>query len=121
MLAIVTVPARCADQPWQPSSIGPERHGIEELVVDAAVDDVDAPAALRRAHVDAVAGAEQVATLDQLDAHQTRQQRVLEVGAVEGTGGEHHDDRLVDARGRGGGKRGEQPARVVADRTDAHA
>ena len=58
--------------------------------------------------------ADQVAALDQLDAHRPGEQRVLEVGAVEDARGEHDDGRVVDARGRRGAQRGEQPLRVVA-------
>jgi hypothetical protein len=71
--------------------LGAELERVEELVVDPPVDHVDALVALRGAHVDEVVAAEQVAALDQLDAHLPGQQRVLEVGGVEDTGGQHDD------------------------------
>ncbi len=99
--------------------VRPEVHRVEELVVDAAVDDVDALLAVRRPHADLVAGADQVAALDQLDAHLAGQQRVLEVGGVVDAGGEDDDRRVGDVRRRGRLQRGQQPARVVVDRLDA--
>ncbi len=62
---------------------------VEEVVVDAAVDHVDPPRALRRAHEDEVVLDEQVLPLDQLDAHLLRQEGVLEVGAVVHAGRQH--------------------------------
>jgi hypothetical protein len=75
-------------------------HRIEELVVDPAVDDVDALLAVRRPHADLVAGAHQVAALDQLDAHLPGQQGVLEVGGVVDARGEDDDRGLGDIRRR---------------------
>ncbi len=48
--------------------IRPEGERIEEIVVDAAIDHVDALGPLRRAHEDDVVLHEQVAAFDQLDA-----------------------------------------------------
>ena len=87
-----------------------------KLVVHPAVDHVDPLQPARGAQVDHVVAHEQVAALDQLDAHPAGQQGVLEVGAVVDAGREEHDDRLGDARRRGGDQRVEQPARVVVDR-----
>ena len=64
---------------------------VEVLVVDAPVDDVDRALALRRAHPHPVAAADEVAALDQLDAHQPGEQRVLEVGGVVDARGQHDD------------------------------
>ncbi len=77
--------------------VGAELQRIEELVVDAAVDHVDAGRTGGGAHPHPAAGAEQVAALDQLDAHQAGEQRVLEVGRVVDAGGEHDDRRVFDA------------------------
>ena len=75
--------------------------------------------AVRRPHADLVAGADQVAALDQLDAHLPGQQRVLEVGGVVDARGEHDDGRLGDARPAPTAlQRGQQLARVVVDRLD---
>ena len=48
------------------------------------------------AHVDAVVvDDDEIAALDQLDAHLLGQEGVLEVGRVVDTGGEHHHRRIV--------------------------
>jgi hypothetical protein len=89
---------------------------VDELVVDAPVDDVHRLLPRRRAHHHPVPDAEQVAALDQLNAHQPGQQRVLEIRRVGHAGGEH-DDRRVGDRVRGGrAQGGEQPGRVVVHR-----
>ena len=96
--------------------VGVELQRVEELVVDPPVDHVHPLVALRGAHVDEVVAAEQVAALDQLDAHLPGQQRVLEVGRVVDAGGEHDDGRVGLVR-RGRGAQGpQQVRRVVADR-----
>src|SRR5207253_1528616 len=69
--------------------LGPEVEGVEEVVVDPPVDDVNPVLALRAAHVDPVVAAHQVATLHQLDAHLAGEEGVLEVGRVVDAGGEH--------------------------------
>ena len=61
---------------------GLEGKRVEEGVVDAAVDHVDLAGPLGRAHADLVVAHEEVAALDQLDAHLLGQERVLEIGAV---------------------------------------
>jgi hypothetical protein len=99
-------------------AVGAEVHGVEELVVDAAVDDVDPLLARRGPHPHHAVAADEVAALDELDAHQPGQQRVLEVGAVVDAGGEHDDGRVEHARRRGGLEGAQQGARVVADRAD---
>ena len=83
-LTMATLPARQAlMMPATPSDgVGAEAERIEEGVVDAAVDDVDAPQAVRRLHVDDVVLHHQVAALDQLDAHLLGQEGVLEVRRV---------------------------------------
>ena len=77
--------------------VGAELQRVEELVVDAAVDHVDAGRAGGGAHPHPAARAEQVAALDELDAHQAGEQGVLEVGGVVDAGGEHDDRRVLDA------------------------
>ena len=97
--------------------VGAELQRIEELVVDAAVDDVDALGSAGRAHEHLAADAQQVAALDELDAHEAREQRVLEVRRVVDTRRQHDDVRVLDpGRGRCA-QRGEELVRVVADRT----
>ena len=65
--------------------IGAEGERIEEIVVDAAIDHVDALRTARGAHVHRVVLDEEILALDQLDAHLLRQERVLEVRRVVGT------------------------------------
>ena len=105
--------ARAADD-----RIGPELQRVEELVVDAAVDHVHRLAALRGVHVHAVAGAGQVASLDQFHAHQPGQQGVLKIGGVVHAGGEQDHDRVGRLRRRRGAQRGQQPGRVLVDGMD---
>ena len=100
--------------------VGAELQRIEELVVDPAVDHVDAGRAGGGAHEHPAAGAVEVASLDELDAHQAREQGVLEVRRVVDARGEHDDRRIVDAVGGGRAQRLQQPLRVVADRAHAH-
>ena len=64
---------------------------------------------LGRAHEDDVVAADEVATLDQLDAHLAGEERVLEVRRVVDARREHDDARVVDARRRGRAERLEQP------------
>ena len=96
--------------------VRPELHRVEEVVVDAAVDDVDLALALGGAHVDRVVAAEQVAALDQFHAHLAGQQRMLEVRRVVDTRGEHDDRRIGLVGGRRIAQRPQQVRRVVADR-----
>ncbi len=98
-----------------------EDQRVEELVVDAAVDHVDALQALRRAHVDDVVVAQQVAALDELDAHVAGEERVLEVGRVVHAGREQHDRRHRRRGRRDGAQRGEQLLRVLVDAEHAVA
>jgi len=112
---MVTPFARAAlSSPGHPTR--PKVQRVQEVVVDAAVDDVDAALPLRRAHPDRVVPAGQVAALHELDPHEPGQQGVLEVRAVVDAGGEHHHDRLRGAHRGSGLQRGQQPLRVVADR-----
>ena len=99
--------------------VGAELERIEIVVVDAAVDHVDALLARGRPHEHALVAAHEIATLDQLDAHLARQERVLEVRRVVESGCEHDDARLVDTCRRGVPERFEEMLRVVGDTTDA--
>ncbi len=63
---------------------------------------------------------DEVARLDDLDAHLPAQERVLEVGRVVCSGGEEDDARLAAGGSRrNGAQRLEERARVVVDRADA--
>ena len=63
--------------------IAAEGHGVNEVVVDAAVDDVDPPQPTRRPHVDDVVVGDEVAAFDQLNSHLAREVSVLKVRRVE--------------------------------------
>ena len=100
--AIVTFPARAAfTMPGTAEHrVAAEVQRVEVVVVDAAVDDVDALQPLGRAHRDDVVVAHEVAALDELDAHLPGEERVLEVRGVVHARREHDDARVVDRRGR---------------------
>ncbi len=100
--------------------VGTELQRVEELVVHAAIDDVHPGGSGRGAHPDAATRTEQVAPLDQLDAHEASEQGVLEVGGVVDAGGEHHDGRVFDAVGCARAQGLQQFVRVVADRAHSH-
>ncbi len=109
------------DQPGDAEhAVRAEGLGVDELVVDAAVDHVDRTRPLGGLEVDALALDEEVAALDQRHAHAPRQEAVLEVRRVVRPGGEDHDRALAVAAG----KRRQhlaQPHRVVAHRAHAGA
>ena len=92
-LAIVTFPARAAAISPGTPSVESRRNadGVEERVVDPAIDDVDALEPARGAHGHDVLVDDEVAALDELDAHLAGEERVLEVGGVEDAGREHDD------------------------------
>ena len=91
-----------------------EHEGIEEGVVDAAVDDVDLLQALRRLHHQRAVDHHQVLPLDQLDAHLVGEERVLEIGAVVDAGREHDDGGVaIEALGRDALQRHAQIVGVV--------
>jgi hypothetical protein len=80
--------------------VRPKHQRIEEVIVDAAVDDIDPLRALGGAHVHRLVAHEQVLPFDQLDAHLLREEGVLEIGAVVGAGGQQHHGGIGDT-GRG--------------------
>ena len=63
--------------------VRPELQRVHEVVVDPAVDRVDALQAVGGADVAGGVAHDEVGRLDQLDAHLAREERVLEVGRVE--------------------------------------
>ena len=110
------------EQPRDPERrVGAERQRVDEVVVDAAVDHVDALRAGGGPHVDDVVVHEQVAALDQLDAHLPGQEGVFEVGGVEDARREQHDRRLGPVRRGQGPQRRQQGLAVVIDGTDVVA
>ena len=75
--------------------VGQKRLGVEEQVVDAAVDHVNGLEAVDRAHEDAVViGHDEIATFDERGAHPLSKEGVLEVRRVEDPRREHDDARV---------------------------
>ena len=91
---------------------------VEEVVVDATVDDVHRLGAGRGAHPHGRVAAVQVAALDELDAHVPGQERVLVVRGVVHAGCEDHDRGVLDVRGCGRLECVEEPFGVLVDRPD---
>ena len=81
--------------------VAAEVHRIDEVVVDPPIDHVDPLRSRGGAHEDPAPPALQIAAFDQLDAHGSGEQGVLEVGRVVDPGGEHDHGRVVDAGRRG--------------------
>ena len=98
--------------------IAPERQRVEEIVVHAAIDHVDAAQAGGRAHVDDVVVHEEVAALDERHAHLAGEERVLEVGRVADARRQHDEGRIGDMRRRERAQRGQQGLAVLGDRAD---
>ena len=97
-------------------AVGPEGQRVEEIVVDAAIDHVHPLQAARGAHVDAVLIDDQVAALDQLDAHALGEEGVLEVGRVVDAGAQQHHASDRPAARRDVLEHVEQGGRVVVGR-----
>ena len=70
--------------------IAAEHLGVEEVVIDAAVDHVHGFPACRAAHPDATVFTDQIAALHQGNSHLLGEVAVLEIGAVEHARGEQH-------------------------------
>ena len=101
--------------------VGTERQRVQEVVVDAPVDHVDAAQARRGPHVHDVVVDEQVAAFDERHAHLARQEGVLEVGGVRHPRRQHDDRGLGPARRRQRAQRRQQRAAVVRDGADVVA
>ena len=95
-----------------------ENQRIEEIVVEAAIDHVNALRSARRAHEDRVVLDEQIAPFDKFDAHLLRQEGVFEIGAVVGTGRQQNDRRIVDAGRRDGTQVLQQHVGIMLHRRD---
>ena len=96
--------------------VGPERERVDEVVVDPAIDHVYTPRAAGGPHVDDVVVDEQIASLDQLDAHLAGEERVLEVGRVEHARCEQHDGGVGALRRGQGAQGGQQRLAVLIHR-----
>ena len=104
-------------RPGTPSSeSGEERLGVEEQVVDAAVDHVDRLEAVDRAHEHTVVVRhDEVAALDERGPHPLSEEGVLEVRRVEDSRGEHDDARTGHVLG---GERHEHLGELLGVRVD---
>jgi len=99
-----------------------EAERIEEVVIDSAVDDVDAAQARGGAHIDDVVVREEVAALDELDSHLLSEERVLEISGVGDTRREQDRSGILAIRAvirNQRTERGKQLAGVMIDRPDA--
>ena len=96
-----------------------EDERIAEVVVDAAIDDVDALEPVCGAHVDDVVVGDEVAAFNQVDAHLAGEVGVLEVGGVEDAGREQHDVGLGAAFRGERTQGGKQKLGIVLDGPDA--
>jgi len=83
--------------------VGTEDGRVEKVVVNAAVDDIDRDKPRGGAHVDPGVTDDEIASLDDGNAHLACQEGMFEVGAVEDAGGEKDDIRLGGAAERGWG------------------
>ena len=95
--------------------IGAEGQGVDEVVVDAAVDHVHLLQARGRAHVDEAVVDHEVAALHQLHAHLLGEEHVLVEGGVVDAGSEQDDAGVRDAGRRELGQRLAQQPAVVLD------
>jgi hypothetical protein len=80
--------------------VAAEGHRIDEVVVDATVDHVNAAQPAGGAHIDDVVVGDEVASFNQFNTHLAREVRMLEVGGVEDAGREQHDVGFRPAFGR---------------------
>ena len=96
-----------------------KQSGIEEVVVHAAIDYVDALQASGGPHVDDVVVHQEIAAFDEFDSHLLGKKCVLEIRGVENSGRQQDDLRFVPRPRTGRGERpqrGQQCLRVVIDR-----
>jgi hypothetical protein len=101
--------------------VAAEGEWVDEVVVDAAVDDVDAAQTGSRAHVDDVVVGDEIAAFDQLDSHLAGEIGVFVVGGVEDAGREQDDVRFGSAFGGERAQGSEQQLRVLLDGTNVVA
>ena len=93
-----------------------EGERIHEIVVNAAIDDIDALGPLRRAHVDHFILDEKITPFDQFDPHLLGQESVFEVGAVVRTRRQHDDGWVADPDWRHRPQLFQQHVRVMLHR-----
>ena len=95
-----------------------EDQGIEKVVIEPPVDDVNPLRPLRGAHENGFVLDEEVSPLDELDSHLLRQEGVFEVGAVVGARRQQDNRRVGHALWRHGAQILEQHVRVMLHRRD---
>ena len=100
------------------SGVTPEHLGVEEQVVDPAVDHVDANEPTDGAQVHAVVVDDEVLALHEVGAHLLGQEGMLEVSGVEDPRCEHGDNGRLARAGRQAGQHAGQFVWVVVHRLD---
>jgi hypothetical protein len=104
------------NQPWHSEqTVLSERLRIEEGIVDAAIQHVDATRPQGRPGIDPVSFDEEIASLYERNAHAARQEAVLEVRGVEWTRSEHGRPVFAVGCGSHRGQGLDQPQRVLLD------
>ena len=107
------------DQPGHAElAVAPEGERVEVIVVDPPVDHVDPRRPPGGPHEDLAAVEEQVAPLDQLDAHLPGQEAVLVVGRVVDARGQDHHRRVVRARRGDVAEHRQQVRGIIVDGPD---
>ena len=98
------------------SRIDPEIERVKRIIVDPAIDHVDALQAGGGLHVDDVVAHDEVLAFNEFDTHEARQQGMLKISGVEDSRRQHDDRRFDVAERRGVRERGAQAQRIVIDR-----
>jgi hypothetical protein len=99
-----------------------ETERIKEIIINPAVDDVDATQSRGGPHIDNIVVHQEIAAFHELDAHLLGKECVLEIGGIEYARSQENDFRFVPCRrtnGRQGAQRRQQGLRVMIHRTDA--
>jgi hypothetical protein len=96
-------------------AVGPEHLGVEEVVIDPAIDYVDPAQPTDRAHIDTVVLDGEVAPLDQRHPHLAGEEDVLEIGRVVDARREQHDLRIAAGHGSDLAHGGHQLHAVIVD------
>ncbi len=105
--------ARHAEQ-----TVGAEHFGIDELVIETAIDGVDALEPAGGPHIDLVVFVDQqVGSHHQRHAHLARQEDMLEEGRIIDAGRQQHDLRIAFGPGRHRRHGGVQADAVIVHRT----
>ena len=98
-----------------------EGDGVDEFVVDAAIDDADSLAAFSGSGEDLVVFDDKVSAFNQRDSHFAGEEGVLEEGGVVAAGGEDDGERIFAIVWCHKGQGVEEHLRVIADGPDGVA